>query len=96
MGLETAVITAVAGSKLLGARSALQQGATQAAAGRFNQQIAERNAKVLERQQDQIDRSTAIDIARFRKTSIACKALRLKHLDTTDGLLQVEHHCRFY
>ena len=67
MGLETAVITAVAGSSLLGAQSALQQGATQAAAGRFNQQIAERNAKVLERQQDQIDRSTALDIARFRK-----------------------------
>ena len=67
MGAETAFITAVAGSSLLSARSALQQGATQAAAGRFNRQIAERNAKVLERQQDEIDRSTALDISRFRK-----------------------------
>ena len=66
MGAETAFITAVAGSSLLSARSALQQGATQAAAGRFNQQIAERNAKVLERRQDEIDRSTALDISRFR------------------------------
>jgi len=67
MGLETAVITAVAGSSLLSASSAIQQGATQAAAGRFNQQVAERNAKALEKQQDQIDRSTSLDIARFRK-----------------------------
>lgn len=62
----TAFAIAVAGSSILGAYSAVQQGRASAAAGEYNAQMAERNAQVAEQKAELIRRSSEFDIARFR------------------------------
>jgi len=63
---DPVTVALVAGSSLLSARSAVQQGAAASAAGRFNASMSERNARVAEQQAEQIKRSSEFDINRFR------------------------------
>lgn len=63
---DPVTVALVAGTSLLSARSALQQGAAARAAGQANANMAERNAKVAEQQAEQIKRSAEFDVNRFR------------------------------
>lgn len=62
----TAFAVAVAGSSILGAYSAVQQGRASAAAGEYNARMGERNAQVAEQQAEQIKRAAEFDVNRFR------------------------------
>lgn len=82
--------TIVATSSLLSARSAVQQGAAARAAGQFNANMAERNAKVAEQQAEQIKRSSEFDINRFRDNfadlqATAAQAFRYNGFVATGG-----------
>lgn len=56
----------MAGSALLNARSAVQQGYAAKAAGEANAMMGERNARIAEQQAEQIKRSAEFDVERFR------------------------------
>jgi hypothetical protein len=80
----------VAGSSLLSAQSAVQQGAAARAAGQFNANMAERNAKISEQQAEQIKRSSEFDINRFRDNfddlqATAAQAFRYNGFVATGG-----------
>jgi hypothetical protein len=82
--------TLVAGTSLLSASAAVQQGAAARAAGQFNANMAERNAKVAEQQAEQIKRSSEFDINRFRDNfadlqATAAQAFRYNGFVATGG-----------
>lgn len=63
---DPVTVALVAGSSLLSARSAVQQGAAAKAAGEANAMMGERNARIAEQQAEQIKRSAEFDVNRFR------------------------------
>ena len=82
--------TLVAGTSLLSASAAVQQGAAARAAGQFNANMAERNAQVAEQQAEQIKRSSEFDINRFRDNfadlqATAAQAFRYNGFVATGG-----------